>query len=230
MRRELAIHMSSLCLAAATILVCAIAMALEPAELVESLRQYYARDAFVSHVVPSVVAPGGLLTIRGDGFGAASGSVLVGGEACTVEEWSDGFVRARAPSDGAAGLVTVQTGERTLESPFEVIVATPSGASFPAITSVTPANGDLQVDFGEVLTVQGHGFGSVQGRAFIAEALRHRWGDDDPATVTAPEATVLSWTDTQVSVSVPDTCWRHGRLTLVFGQYAIRSQEDIECP
>lgn len=81
----------------------------------------------ISHVSPTIVNPGGTLTITGTGFGTQTegSSVTIGGVVCTIMSWTDTQIVV------TVGAVPPGT--------WDVIVTTPAGSSPPG-TKVTVVN------------------------------------------------------------------------------------------
>jgi hypothetical protein len=139
----------------------------------------------VSSLSPAsgTTAGGEQVTITGTGFGTTAGIVTIGGNLATVDSWSDTSIVVTTPP-GTAGPATVTV---TADG------VTASGPSFtyeapvviPIVTGFSPASGSTAG--GEQETITGTNFGAT------------------PGTVTfgGNTATIVSWTDTSVVVTVP---------------------------
>ncbi len=65
---------------------------------------------FISHVTPSLLGPGALFTVRGEGFGTSGSQIEIGGAPCEVVSWTNTAVVARAPDVPVSGAVTLTSG------------------------------------------------------------------------------------------------------------------------
>jgi len=128
--------------------------------------------------------------VFGAGFGATQGSstVAVNGAQVTAINWSDGQVCYTIPSSTGVGAATVQ-------------VTTPAGASNafsftvigpPTISSITPSAAAP----GAEVTIAGANFGPNQGSV-------HMWVGNSPNFSNILYLSVVSWSDTQVVVTIP---------------------------
>lgn len=122
------------------------------------------------------IAPGGTVTVSGNGFGPAGSASFAGAPAAT--RWSDGSVSVTVPA-------AANTGELTLtRSGDSVVVATGHVSVAATVRSVTPA----QASVGDAVTIDGAGFGTTPGQVQI---------DSTPAPL-------VSWGPTRIVVTVPD--------------------------
>ena len=138
----------------------------------------------IASVSPTSGAVGAQVTITGLGFGNSQGSgqVSIGTAPAQVTNWSDTQVVATVASGSNSGTAQVlQNGVWSNSIAFTV-----TGAA-PQIASINPNNGSA----GTVVTIQGTGFGSSQGSGIVS--------------IGATQASVNSWADTQVSVTVAST-------------------------
>ncbi len=145
--------------------------------------------------------------ILGSGFGtpagAAFGRVQIGGMEAVVKGWSDSEINLQIP-DLAPGIVTAAVTLFWLASPtaaplllangpplaLEAVPAPlpPAAIGLYATAVVDATGGRLStVHPGQVVTVQGHGFGMAPGRVEVCH---------EPASVQA-------WTDTAIVIIVP---------------------------
>jgi len=135
----------------------------------------------ITSVSPTSAAAGTQVTITGSGFGSVQGSgqVSLGTSPAQVASWSDTQVVATVATGSNSGTAQVlQNGVWSNPVAFTVT----GGA--PHISSVNPNTGST----GTVVTIQGTGFGSSQGSGI--------------AWIGAAQASVNSWSDTQVSATV----------------------------
>ncbi|TLM69567.1 MAG: hypothetical protein FDZ70_09620, partial [Actinobacteria bacterium] len=141
--------------------------------------------AFSAYVAPVIAAVdpapaevGTVVTISGTAFGAAQGlsTVTFNGVPATVVSWSDTAVSALVPGDGPV-VVTVD-GHASNAFAF-------AAYSSPVIGSVSPASARA----GTAVTISGTDFGAAQGASTV--------------TFNGVPATVVSWSDTAIDVTVP---------------------------
>ena len=133
----------------------------------------------ITSVTPTSGSGGTQVTIAGTGFGATQGSgyVTLGTTFGQVVGWSNSQIVAKVATGSQTGVVQVQQGGVQSNSINFTI-------STPVITSVTPTSGGA----GTSVTIAGSGFGATQGsgQAWLGNA----------------DATVTSWSDTQVVATV----------------------------
>lgn len=137
--------------------------------------------ATITGVSPTSGAVGAQVTITGSGFGSAQGAgqVSLGTAPAQVTGWSDTQVVASVAAGSTSGAAQIlQNGVWSNPVAFTVT----GGA--PHITSSNPNTGSA----GTVVTIQGTGFGSSQGSGI--------------ASIGTQQASVNSWSDTQVSATV----------------------------
>jgi hypothetical protein len=137
--------------------------------------------ATITSVSPTSGPAGTQVTISGSGFGSlqGAGQVWLGTAAAQVSSWGDSQVAATVASGSNSGTAQIlQNGVWSNSVAFTVT----GGA--PHITSINPSTGSA----GTVVTIQGTGFGSSQGSGI--------------AWIAASQASVNSWSDTQVSATV----------------------------
>lgn len=125
---------------------------------------------------------GSSVVISGTNFGATQGwgSVTFNGTDATIASWSDTSISATVPVGATSGSVVVTAFGGVSSAGVSFIVATPG----PIISTLNPANGPV----GTSVTISGTGFGSTQGLVSIGGA----------------SASITSWADTQIVVTVPD--------------------------
>ena len=135
----------------------------------------------ITRLQPSSGPPGTIVTILGTNFGASRGAstVTFNGLAAAPASWGDTWIEVAVPAGVTTGNVVVTVG------------GIPSnGQTFtvpPLITSLSPTSGAAGVQ----VTINGSGFGSVQGSGSV-------W------LGTAP-GTVVTWSDTRVVATVAAT-------------------------
>ena len=149
----------------------------------------------ISNYSPGWGNPGTQITINGSGFGQTQGTSRIQPISSVTNtytvfptvSWSDTQVVVTVPQDMPIGKVYLLAFVGALESygtfPFDVGIP-------PQITSYSPNTGPA----GTVITINGTGFGETQGSSY---ALLQS------VTNVYTSLTVLSWSDTQVTVSVP---------------------------
>lgn len=86
----------------------------------------------ISGVNPASGAPGSSVTISGANFGAAQGTVTIGGVAAGVTSWSATSIVATVPAGAATGNVVVSTA-LGLPSAGAAFTVTPASVSVPAL-------------------------------------------------------------------------------------------------
>jgi RHS repeat-associated protein len=139
---------------------------------------------------PSEAPQGGIITINGTGFGsnnpyAAVGYVYLNGTLMNVTSWSNTVITAQLPPYAASGDVTVTKYNTTSNAlPLTIVNA-------PAVTSVTPAVAPVN----GTITIAGSSFGPTQSNSVV-----QFWGGVNAAPISAA---VASWTDTQITATVP---------------------------
>jgi hypothetical protein len=132
----------------------------------------------ITSISPTLVAPGMQMTITGTGFGATEGSgfVATANTNGSVVSWSDTQIVITLAQGTSQGQVYVQQGGViSNQVPYTLIA--------PVISSISPT----QVAPGTHVTITGTGFGATQN-GFVATANTN--------------ADVISWSDTQIIVSI----------------------------
>ncbi len=186
-------------------------------------------STYVSHVVPYHVAGGALFSIVGHGFGETSGTVTLGETPCEVVAWSNGMIRARAPMTHLVAPVTVVAGGKTLVGRVPVTVARGPEPALPTITALQGAGADGKVSPGDTLSLTGQGFGQSQAEVTFAADPSLRYPIETPYA-DVPKGTVLSWSDTEVTVTVPDTCVGESYVLISLEGFVLLSPHRVVCP
>ncbi len=139
----------------------------------------------ITSLSPSSGVIGTQVTINGSGFQAAQGNgyvVFNNSGTAAITSWSDTQIVATVPTMATTGSVTVHAANGALSNQ-NVVFALPN----PVITSLAPASGVV----GAEVQVNGMGFGATQGSSTVTLAPYNA------------AAAVLSWSDTQIVVTVP---------------------------
>ena len=136
----------------------------------------------VSSVTPPAAPIGGQITITGSGFGLAPGigQVLFNGVATSAYPWNDTSMTLHVPPGATSGPMTVTVGGVPSNAISFTVLETLS------VTSISQNVGPL----GTTVTITGTGFGPTQSTSF--------------ASFYGAAATVSSWSDTQIVVTVAD--------------------------
>jgi RHS repeat-associated protein len=154
--------------------------------------------------VGSVNPPGGPIgtpvTVTGSGFGTVQGTISFNGtNATSVSTWTDSQIQATVPAGATSGAVKVVAGGVASNTTVSFTVGT------VVVNNVSPARGLAGTQF----QINGSGFGATQG----ASTLRF-------ATYYAP--TVVTWSDTQITATVPAVA-QSGSIVVTVGSVASNS-------
>ncbi len=137
----------------------------------------------VTSISPTSVSPGMQMTINGSGFGTTQGnygSVPFYNNYGTVVSWSDTQIVVTVSANTLPGNVAVrQSGVASNAIAYTMIPST--------VTSISPT----AVSPGMQMTINGSGFGASQG-PYGSVPLYNNYG------------TVVSWSDTQIVVTIPN--------------------------
>ena len=132
----------------------------------------------ISTLNPTSGGVGNTVTISGSGFGSTTGTVTFNGTAATTTSWTPNSIQAAVPSGATTGNVVVTASG----------VAS-NGVNFsvynPVISSLTPPTAGA----GALVALAGSGFGQTQGTSLVY--------------INGISATVTSWSDTNIQVTVP---------------------------
>jgi len=134
----------------------------------------------ITQISPTSGGLGTNVTISGSGFGASQGTSIVtfNGVIATPTSWSDTQIQVPAPATSNTG---------------NVVVTVAGVASDPELFSMPPTITSLSassIAVGGILTLNGFNFGSSQGYGAV--------------TVYGTRASVLSWSDSQIQIVVPE--------------------------
>ncbi len=144
-------------------------------------------------------ASGGIgtaVTLTGTNFGATQGSSVVffNGTAAAPTAWSANSITAPVPASATTGPVTVTVQGQT--SNGIGFTLTPA----PTLTSLSPTSGGV----GSVVTLVGTDFGPSQGSSLVV--------------FNGVEATAAAWSDTSITVQVPNGASSGPVTVIVAGQ------------
>jgi RHS repeat-associated protein len=133
--------------------------------------------AVVTGVSPATALVGSSVTITGNGFGTAGGTVTFNGTLATASGWTDASIVAQVPNGATAGPIVVTVNGQVSNG----IAFTPT----PSITSLSP-NFGLS---GASITIAGNSFG-IQSSA-------------GTVTFNGVAAAVTTWSNTSIAVTAP---------------------------
>ena len=137
----------------------------------------------VNSISPTAAGVGQTVKISGNSFGTNEGAVSIGGAAVTtISKWIDTEIDVVVPSNAVSGdvIVTVN-GNASATSSTTKFTLYPA----PSITSLS----ETVMSIGDSVTITGVNYGSPQGTSKV--------------TFDGVEATVSSWSDTQIVATVP---------------------------
>lgn len=128
---------------------------------------------------PALASIGTLVKLTGKNLGTVSGRVYFGAKETTARSWTDTAVEVEVPEGAETGTIQVKVdGQSSNPVSFELAV--------PAISELEPECPRI----GGTLTIVGHRFGAdaARGKVLLGET----------------PATVVTWTDKKIQVTVPD--------------------------
>ncbi len=149
----------------------------------------------ITSVSPTSGGIGAQVTVTGQLFGATQGSSNVyfnGAGATSITSWSNTQIVASVPSTASTGPVTVIVGGIGSNRDFTFTFYN------PVISNLQPSASPV----GGTVTINGSGFGSYQGSSTVQ--------------FNAVAATVKSWSNTGISVTVPSNA-TSGSVTVTVG-------------
>jgi Glucodextranase, domain B/IPT/TIG domain/Bacterial Ig-like domain (group 2)/Kelch motif/Galactose oxidase, central domain len=145
-----------------------------------SSAEIYTPPPGISSLSPTSGAVGARVTITGTNFGATQGTVTFGGTSATIQTWTPNSISVQVP--GSLGPGSVQVVVNTS-------LASSDGLSF-TVTSLTLSSLSLSsAPVGALIYLHGSGFGATQPTSTV--------------TFNGTSATISSWSDGLISVSVP---------------------------
>jgi RHS repeat-associated protein len=159
-----------------------------------ALTAFAVKSVVVNSVTPASAPIGAQVQIIGSGFGATQGgnSVVIGQHTATVVSWSNTLITATVPVAATLnGAVVVVGGVQSNNMPFTVLYST--------VTSLSPSIGPV----GSQITVYGSDFGATQGSSTL--------------NFTGGTASIVSWSDTVITATVPSGAYSGGVYTTVGG-------------
>jgi hypothetical protein len=135
-------------------------------------------------ISPTGGGPGTEVSVQGRGFGSVQGNntISYAGATLPVSYWSDTMIKAVLPSNPAAN--------GTFQVVINGVVSNPSSpftVNNPIITGISPSSGGPTTP----ITLTGQFFGSSAGTGGYV-------------SFNGQPATVISWTNTQITVSAPN--------------------------
>jgi IPT/TIG domain-containing protein len=152
-------------------------------------------NLYVNSFSPPAGPVGTAVTLTGNGFGSTQGtsSVLYNNVAITPTSWSDTQIVANVPTGATSASFGVRVGSTTATA------STAFAVKNVVITGVSPASGPI----GAQVQINGSGFGTTQGGSSIV--------------IGQHTATVVSWSDTLITATVPVAANSNGTVVVVGG-------------
>jgi photosystem II stability/assembly factor-like uncharacterized protein len=141
---------------------------------------------FISGISPVAGYSGTPVTITGSAFGFSQGTSAVlfnGLPADSIVSWSDTQIIATVPVGAATGQLVVMVDPNSSNGVLFTISTVPMN---PVITAISPSTAYATLP----VTITGYGFGATQGSSTV--------------TFDGVAATIISWSDTQIVVIVPN--------------------------
>jgi RHS repeat-associated protein len=134
----------------------------------------------ISAASPSSGGYGTQVTVSGSGFGNSQGTIAFNGSTAVIQSWSDTQITTSVPVGASTGPIVVTNGG--VNSNGETFIV-----PTPQITSISPTTGVS----GTQVTITGSNFGSSQSTSTVS--------------FNQTIANTLSWSSTQIVVTVPTT-------------------------
>ncbi len=186
-------------------------------------------EAYVSHFAPERVAAGALFSVVGAGFGDEAGTVRIGEVECEVTAWSDNRIRVRAPMEALVDPVTVVVGGATMTSHNVICVTRGDVPDLPSIAAMEGVGDDGSVAPGDVLTLSGKNFGATEEEVTFAvdPSLRYPIATK---YATVPTGVIESWSDTEIKVTVPDSCVGESYVLVTLPGFVLLAPSRVTCP
>jgi hypothetical protein len=113
---------------------------------------------------PSEGTLGTEISIRGSGFGATKGTVLIGSTSLTIVDWTDGLIRCLLAKPIASGVFDVMILPKEPKGAIPIVEKYAFTVKPPGITSVDHRSGSAY----EQVTVTGKFFGTKKGKVYLA--------------------------------------------------------------
>lgn len=139
-------------------------------------------DPQITSITPTSGVVNAQVTINGSGFRASQGSnsVRFNGNTASIVSWSDTQIVATVPAAAKTGPVTIAG---SITSNQNVVFAMPN----PVVSSLSPTSGPMNTQ----VQISGSGFGAAQGTSTVK--------------FNNVGASVVNWSDTVITASVPST-------------------------
>jgi RHS repeat-associated protein len=163
----------------------------------------------ITSISPARGNAGTQVTVTGSGFGATrvgtNALIYYPGYSASISTWSDTQIVATVPTLASAGPVYVTINGTNSNQDIEFALIK------PFITGLVPSSGPV----GTQVQINGSGFGSTQGGSTI--------------NITGVNASVVSWSDTQILATVPSTA-RSGAVQVTVSGVASNSNVSYTVP
>ncbi len=171
-------------------------------------------------VEPAAALPGELLVLEGDNFGEVNrdSEVLIAGmrpARSAYRSWSDSKITLTVPDDIGSGRIFVRNSKGisngllfTNKGHIPIVLEGPAEPGVPFIESITPDSGPV----GTEISIKGMNFGLERqdGTVFFTffsgadNEKRENTGGDSTIACSVIDFDYKSWSDQEVTVSVPD--------------------------
>jgi hypothetical protein len=112
---------------------------------------------------PSEGTLGTEISIRGSGFGATKGTVLIGSTSLTIIDWTDGLIRCRLAKPIAPGVFDVAILPKEPKGAIPIVEKYAFTVKPPEMTSMDRSSGSAY----EQVTVTGKFFGTKKGKVYL---------------------------------------------------------------
>jgi RHS repeat-associated protein len=154
----------------------------------------------ITGISPNPAPIGAPVTISGAGFGTVASSLTFNGTDGTPSSWSSTSIVAPVPTGATTGSVVATINGFSTNGATLTVSAPPPPP--PSITSVSPTSGSA----GTIVSISGSHFGNTQGTSLV------RIGGGGGT------ADVSTWSDTAITVTVPNTATSGPLLVIVNNQ------------
>ena len=163
----------------------------------------------ITSISPTRGNAGTQVTVTGSGFGATrvgnNALIYYSGFSAPIVSWSDTQIVGTVPSSASAGPVYVSINGTNSNQDIEFALIK------PFITGLVPSSGPV----GTQVQINGSGFGNTQAGSTIS--------------ITGVNASVVSWSDTQILATVPSTA-RSGAVQVTVSGVASNSNVSYTVP